>query len=86
MSLKQGHELVTTGPYRVIRHPIYSGILTAMLGSGLVAGGFWLVLFVIAAAFFIFSAKTEEGLMTPQFPETYPEYKKSTHALIPFVW
>lgn len=86
MSLKQGHELVTTGPYRVIRHPIYTGILTAMLGSSLVAGGIWLVLFVVAAAFFVYSAKTEERLMMQQFPETYPEYKKRTYTLVPFVW
>ena len=86
MSLKEGHELVTTGPYRLVRHPIYTGILTAVLGSTLVAGGFWLVLFLVAASFFVYSAKTEERLMMQQFPETYPDYKKRTHALIPFVW
>jgi protein-S-isoprenylcysteine O-methyltransferase len=86
MSLKTGHELVTTGPYRLVRHPIYAGILTAVLGSTLVAGGFWLVLFLVAAPFFVYSAKTEERLMMQQFPETYPDYKKRTYALIPFVW
>jgi hypothetical protein len=55
MSLKEGHELVTTGPYRLVRHPIYAGILTAVLGSTLVAGGFWLVLFLVAAPFFVYS-------------------------------
>ena len=86
MSLKEGHELVTTGPYRLVRHPIYAGILTAVMGSTLVAGGFWLVLFLVAAPFFVYSAKTEERLMMQQFPETYPDYKKRTYALIPFVW
>jgi protein-S-isoprenylcysteine O-methyltransferase Ste14 len=86
MSLKEGHELVTTGPYRVIRHPIYTGILTAMLGSSLVAGRFWVVLFVVIMPFFVYSAKTEDGLMMQEFPERYPEYRKRTHALIPFVW
>lgn len=86
MSLKQGHELVTTGPYQVIRHPIYTGILTAMLGSSLVAGWFWIVLFLVAASFFVYSAKTEERLMLQQFPETYPEYKRRTDSLIPYIW
>ncbi len=86
MSLKEGHELVTTGPYGVIRHPIYTGILTALLGSTLVAGWFWLVWFLVVMLFLVYSAKTEDGLMMQTFPETYPEYKKRTYSLIPFVW
>jgi protein-S-isoprenylcysteine O-methyltransferase Ste14 len=86
MSLKEGHELVTTGPYRHVRHPIYTGILLALFGSGLTAGLFWLVLFVIVCPYFVYSAKTEEHLMLTQFPDRYPEYRKRTSALVPFVW
>jgi protein-S-isoprenylcysteine O-methyltransferase Ste14 len=86
MSLREGHEIITTGPYRYVRHPIYSGILLALLGSGLSAGRRWFVAFIVVSAFFIFSARTEERLMLQQFPNEYPEYKKRTKALIPFVW
>jgi protein-S-isoprenylcysteine O-methyltransferase Ste14 len=86
MSLKEGHELVTSGPYQYVRHPIYSGILLALVGSGLAAGLFWLLLFIIICPYFAYSAKTEERLMAMQFPDKYPEYKKRTNALVPFVW
>ncbi len=86
MSLKEGHELITTGPYRYLRHPIYTGILLAMVGSSIAGGRVWLVVFVIVGAFLVYSARTEERLMMQAFPHEYPEYKKKTKALIPFVW
>ncbi len=85
MSLREGHELVTTGPYRFVRHPIYTGILAALLGSGLAAGPVWFVFFVVVCPFFVFSAWTEERIMAQQFPDAYSEYKKRTGALIPHV-
>ncbi len=86
MSLREGHELVTIGPYRFVRHPIYTGILSALLGSGLAAGPMWFLIFVLVCPFLIYSAWTEERMMAQQFPEAYPEYKKTTGALIPHVW
>ena len=86
MSLKEGHELVTTGPYRYVRHPIYTGILLAMLGSALVVSPVWLVAFLILGPYFIYSARTEERLMMQEFPHEYPGYMRRTKALIPFVW
>jgi protein-S-isoprenylcysteine O-methyltransferase Ste14 len=86
MSLKQGHELVTTGPYRFVRHPIYTGILVALVGTAFVAGMFWLLIFIIICPYFVYSARTEERLMMQQFPDGYPAYKKRTSALVPFVW
>lgn len=86
MSLKEGHELVTTGPYAHVRHPIYSGILLAMAGSGLVVGAPWPAALLVALLYFVFSARTEEKIMAQQFPEQYPEYKGKTKALVPFVW
>ncbi len=85
MTLKQGHELVTTGPYRFVRHPIYTGILLAMLGSTIVTP-FWVVAFVCLTGYFVYSARTEERIMTGQFPGQYPEYKKRTKMLVPLVW
>jgi protein-S-isoprenylcysteine O-methyltransferase Ste14 len=85
MSLKEGHELVTTGPYRYVRHPIYAGMLLAILGSGLVNGPLWLVVFIGMAIYCVYSARTEEGLMLQQFPEQYARYKRRTKAIIPFL-
>jgi len=85
MTLKQGHELVTTGPYRFVRHPIYTGILLAMLGSAIIRP-FWIVAFVCLTAYFIYSARTEERIMSSQFPGEYTEYKKRTKMLVPLIW
>lgn len=85
MSFKEGHSLVTGGPYRYIRHPIYTGMLLAVFGSDLVAGSVWLAVFVGMAIYCVYSARTEEGLMMRAFPEQYTEYKRRTKAFIPFV-
>jgi len=86
MAQKQSPELVTTGPYRYIRHPIYTGILLAILGSILAGAMYWFIFFVIAAPYFIYSALVEEKLMLKQFPKTFPQYKSKTKMLIPFVF
>ena len=84
-NVKEGHELITGGPYRLVRHPIYTGIIAATFGTGL-AIHVWFLVFLIMTANFIWRVRTEERLMTKQFPDQYPEYKKKTWALIPFVW
>ena len=84
-SLKQDHELVTSGPYALVRHPIYTGIMIATLGSTL-ASPVWLIMFFVVTALFIWRVHVEEALMMHQFPTQYPEYKKRTWALIPWVW
>ncbi len=85
MTLREDHELVTTGPYRYVRHPIYSGIMLAMLGTALATDLAWLALFVIYFVFFLFAARSEERTMLAQFPRQYPEYRRRTKMLIPFV-
>lgn len=86
MSLRENHELVTTGPYAYVRHPIYSGFLLAMLGSALADGIPWLIVFIFLFIYFTYSAKVEEKMMADLFPDQYPEYKKHTKMLIPFVF
>jgi protein-S-isoprenylcysteine O-methyltransferase Ste14 len=85
MSVKEDPELVTTGPYGYVRHPIYSGILLAMLGSALASGVVWLIVFVFSGAYFGISARAEERLMLRQFPKEYPAYRARTRAIVPFV-
>ncbi|MGH9404555.1 MAG: methyltransferase family protein [Terriglobia bacterium] len=83
-SIKHGHELVVAGPYCFVRHPIYGGILIALLGSALAAGAVWLILVVLAAAMFALRIPREERLMMQQFPNEYPGYARRTKALIPY--
>lgn len=85
-SIKEGHELVTSGPYHFLRHPIYTGMILALLGSSLVNGVSWIIAFVIVTIFFLFRIRTEERYMMQLFPDKYPEYKKRTKALVPLVW
>jgi protein-S-isoprenylcysteine O-methyltransferase Ste14 len=84
MSRKENPELVTTGPYRFARHPIYGGILLAMLGSTIGASIVWLLPLVLFGAYFIYSARAEEQLMLEQFPAHYAAYMKRTKMLLPF--
>jgi protein-S-isoprenylcysteine O-methyltransferase Ste14 len=84
MSVKEKPELVTTGPYAHVRHPIYSGILLAMLGSALATGIWWLCLVVVFGAYFIYAASMEERTMTREFPDAYPDYQRKSKMLIPW--
>jgi protein-S-isoprenylcysteine O-methyltransferase Ste14 len=85
MSEKEQPELVTSGPYRLIRHPIYSGILLATIGTALAVSLGWLLPAAVIAAYFGYSATVEERILTEQFPDTYPGYRAQTKMLIPFL-
>ena len=86
MSEKMDAELVTAGPYRYIRNPIYSGIILAAIGTTVAISWYWLVAVVLMGAYFVYSANVEEETMERLFPNTYPEYRSSTKKLIPFVF
>jgi protein-S-isoprenylcysteine O-methyltransferase Ste14 len=85
MSRKAEPELVTTGPYHRIRHPIYSGLILAMIGTALATTLYGLIAVAVLSGFFIYSAAREEAYLTEQFQDTYRDYKHSTKMLIPFV-
>jgi protein-S-isoprenylcysteine O-methyltransferase Ste14 len=85
MTLKADPELVTRGAYAYVRHPIYGGIFLAMLGSALAEALVLLIPTAIAGAYFLYSAKIEERLMSERFPLQYPDYVKRTKMLIPFL-
>lgn len=86
MSTKESPELVTTGPYAFLRHPIYTGILLAMLGSTLGENAFWVLPLVLFGTYFVYSARREEELMMKQFPEQYPAYMRRTNMLLPRIF
>jgi protein-S-isoprenylcysteine O-methyltransferase Ste14 len=86
MTQKDEPELVTSGPYHLVRHPIYSGILVAGTGTAVALSWLWLIPVVLAGVYFIYSATVEERYMTEQFPDAYLVYKRSTKMLVPFVF
>ncbi|PZS28481.1 MAG: isoprenylcysteine carboxylmethyltransferase family protein [Pseudonocardiales bacterium] len=86
MTQKDEPELVTSGPYHLVRHPIYSGILIAGGGTAVALTWQWLIAVVLAGIYFLYSAIVEERYMTGQFPDAYPAYKRSTKMLVPFVF
>ena len=86
ISIKDHSELVTSGPYAYVRHPIYLGILLAMLGSALVGGQGWLILSIASAAYFLYSANAEERTMMRQFPTQYSLYRSQTKMLVPWLF
>jgi protein-S-isoprenylcysteine O-methyltransferase Ste14 len=83
-TVKQEHQLRTSGPYAITRHPIYTGLLGMLLGSGLLAGaGRWILYFPIYFVLLQFKIHTEERLMLAEFPDDYPRYRQRVPQLIP---
>jgi protein-S-isoprenylcysteine O-methyltransferase Ste14 len=83
MSRKEQPELVTSGPYTLIRHPIYTGLILAMLGSAIGVNIFWALMLVPVGAYFIYSARREETVMLQLFPNEYAAYMARTGMLAP---
>jgi protein-S-isoprenylcysteine O-methyltransferase Ste14 len=85
MTQKEEPELVTGGPYRLVRHPIYTGILFAGVGTALGLSWWWLIAVGLAGVYFVYSAFVEERFLTERFPDAYRSYKNATKMLVPFV-
>ncbi len=86
MTQKNEPELVTSGPYRLVRHPIYSGILVAGVGTAVALSWLWLIAVALVGFYFVYSATVEERYLSEQVPDTYPAYRNSTKMLVPFVF
>jgi protein-S-isoprenylcysteine O-methyltransferase Ste14 len=85
ISRKENPELVTSGPYACVRHPIYGGIILAMLGTTIGASVFWAVPLLLFSPYFVYAARREENIMITQFPEQYPAYMRRTQMLLPYL-
>lgn len=85
MTEKAEPELVTSGPYRFVRHPIYTGLLLGMVGTALATSLLGLLAVAALGAYFLHAATVEERNLTATFPSAYPAYRARTKKLIPFV-
>ena len=65
------------------RHPIYTGLLGMMLGSGLLGGGRWILGFAVFPVLFEFKLRVEERFMRAEFPDDYPRYRRRVPQLVP---
>jgi protein-S-isoprenylcysteine O-methyltransferase Ste14 len=86
MTQKAEPELITSGPYRFVRHPIYSGLLAGVLGTALATNLIGVIIVAILGVYFYYSASVEEKNLTATFPTAYPAYQATTKMLIPFVF
>jgi protein-S-isoprenylcysteine O-methyltransferase len=86
-SIKQNHRLIVTGPYRLVRHPIYSGFLIALLGSALQFGLIRSFLALLTCAIGLYlKVSAEEEFMVQRFGEAYLRYRRNVNALVPFLF
>ena len=87
ITLKEDHALIRRGPYRIVRHPIYTGILAALIGSALERGlRSSLIALPLCGLGFGLKIVTEEQFMAQRFGETYLQYKQQVKALVPFLF
>jgi protein-S-isoprenylcysteine O-methyltransferase Ste14 len=84
-ALREKHELRTDGPYRVTRHPIYTGILGMQLGTALIVGSGWIVVaMVVSIGVFLLRITREEQFMLQTFGDQYVHYRRRVPRLVPF--
>lgn len=84
VTIKKDHQLRTGGPYAVTRHPIYTGLLTMLAGTAMISGGGpWPAFLVFAYAAMMMKIRSEERLLSDEFPESYPAFKAAVPRLIP---
>jgi protein-S-isoprenylcysteine O-methyltransferase len=86
LGVQPAHRLVTSGPYRVVRHPGYLGNITEMLGIGLALSSLIvLVSAILVIPLLLRRIKDEEKMLIQEFPE-YKTYSQGTKRLVPFIW
>ncbi len=84
---ERGHRLITTGPYAVVRHPMYGGAILFFLGTPLLLGSFYGLVFVPALTLLLaIRSVLEERVLAERFPDYTPYSEKVRYRLIPFIW
>jgi protein-S-isoprenylcysteine O-methyltransferase len=86
VTIKKDHELVSSGPYAIVRHPLYAGVLLAMLGTAIFFGeirGF--IAFLSTFGGWWLKSRTEERFMVEQFGARYAQYQRQVKAFIPYL-
>jgi protein-S-isoprenylcysteine O-methyltransferase Ste14 len=85
-AIKVDHKLIRTGPYSIVRHPIYTGILFGVAGTAIIIGKpLGLVVFFLVLATYLWKIRMEEKYLQEEFGEDYARYKKEIPALIPLL-
>jgi len=84
VSLREQHQLIRSGPYAYVRHPIYNGILTMFLGTTLAVGRYRaLIAFLVVLAAFVVKSRHEEKLLEAQFGPAFEEHRRHTGFFLP---
>jgi len=88
VAIRDDHKLIRSGPYRLLRHPSYTGSLATFYGFALALGSAWSLALIVAVvtAAFLWRIHVEERALVSAFPQDYPAYARETKRLVPFVW
>ena len=81
-----GHQLVTSGPFAIVRHPMYTGLILAALGSPFIYYTWTTLLFACFAPFIILRARREEAALAEEFGEEWQKYCRRVPAFLPRFW
>jgi protein-S-isoprenylcysteine O-methyltransferase Ste14 len=87
VTIKKDHQLIRSGPYSIVRHPIYAGFIVALTGTVIAIGQIRAILALAVVVWGLrCKSKLEEQFMSEQFGEEYARYRQEVKSLIPFVW
>jgi protein-S-isoprenylcysteine O-methyltransferase len=88
VSIRPDHRIVREGPYRLLRHPSYTGALATFYGFALCLGDIAALLVVVAPVtlVFLWRIRVEEAVLAQAFPDDYPAYARATKRLLPGIW
>lgn len=88
VTLTENHQFISSGPYRMVRHPSYLGAFLAIVGCPVFLNGSWSILlaFIFMTIAYVIRITVEEKMLSSHFGISYERYKKDTKMFIPFIW